>query len=518
MNQQQSPLSEAQQAALSRAVHRFRFTADELKQLSNQLENGDSLQRDLLICGLDPEYFIRHFVKIYDADTQDWIHFGLWVEQVDVLNALQLHQFVIVLKARQLGLTWLALSYALWLMLFRPIAVVLIFSKRDDEAMYLLSDERLRGMYERLPSHLKAQSFDVSNKHQLKLSNGSTAYAFPTTGGDSYTATFVICDEADLLPNLNKVLRSMKPTIDAGGKLMLLSRVDKTRPESPFKKIYRAAIAKTNGWFGIFLPWSIRPERDAAWYERMRRDALERTGSLDDLYEQYPSTPEEALSPVSLNKRLPPAWLNQCYVAKTPLDLSALPRAPQLAGLKVYEPPQSNSQYVIGVDCAEGLATSDDSVTTVVERNSGRQVAVLRGKITPTVHAVQTAKIATWYNKAKVMIESNNHGHACIAWFEENGQRGMLLSGHNGKVGWTTNALGKDLMYTTLTETIKDNACIIHDPDTFYQLQSIEVSTLSAPEGQHDDLAIGFALAISARHQRPRLSVSRAEHNLWGNR
>ena len=41
---------------------------------------------------------------------------------------------LVVLKARQLGISWLSLSYALWLMLFHPPATVLLFSLREEES------------------------------------------------------------------------------------------------------------------------------------------------------------------------------------------------------------------------------------------------------------------------------------------------------------------------------------------------------------------------------------------------
>ncbi len=57
---------------------------------------------------------------------------------------------LVILKARQLGISWLCLSYALWLMLFQAPATILLFSLREEEAKELLW--RLRGMYERLPA------------------------------------------------------------------------------------------------------------------------------------------------------------------------------------------------------------------------------------------------------------------------------------------------------------------------------------------------------------------------------
>ena len=97
---------------------------------------------------------------------------------------------------------------------------------------------RLRGMYDRLPPWLKVQGFLTDNDHEWALSNGSRALAFPTTAGDSYTATLAVVDEADLCPDLDRLMRAVKPTIDGGGRMVLLSRSDKSRPQSAFKRMY----------------------------------------------------------------------------------------------------------------------------------------------------------------------------------------------------------------------------------------------------------------------------------------
>ncbi len=444
-------------------------------------------------CAASPVYFVMHYCQIYDGETKRWIPFELWVEQIQTLILFHEHQEVIALKARQLGLSWLAICYGLWQMLFRPTAVVLIFSRREDEAIYLLSDERMKGVYSRLPSWIKnAIPSTVSSAKTWALANGSTARAFPTTGGDSYTATLAIVDEADIVPDLDKMLRAIKPTIDNGGKLFLISRVDKSRPNTAFKAVYRAAKAGRNSFAHIFLPWHVRPGRTKAWFERINREIFERTGSYDERKEQYPSTDVEALEPNELNKRIPPAWLSQCYqeaVYNNPYQTDFGD------SLRVFKPPHHERSYVIGADCAEGLPSSDDS-TSIVLDDKGEQVAVLQGKLTPTRHAVLTKRLSAIYNNAQIMVENNNHGHAFIGWYEHSGNQRLLMKGHNDKVGWTSNSLGKTLMYDKGAQHAHDADIVIHDMETLHQLQSIEQSTLRAPEQEHDDLADAYVLAL----------------------
>src|SRR5947208_1786691 len=82
----------------------------------------------------------------------------------------------------------------------------------------------------------------------------------------------------------------VKATIDTEGNGSLVTPSDKTQPEPPFKRVYRAAHEGGSPWQALFLPCHAHPGRDAAWYARQRDDIFSRTGSLDDLHEQYPAT------------------------------------------------------------------------------------------------------------------------------------------------------------------------------------------------------------------------------------
>ena len=333
----------------------------------------------------------------------------------------------------------------------------------------------------------------VASAHEWGLSNGSVARAFPSNSGDSYAATLAVVDEADLIPDLGSLLRSVKPTIDAGGKLVLLSRPDKSKPVSPFKRIYVEARrgGGMNGWKCIFMPWHAHPGRTQTWYEQQKVDIFSRTGALDDLAEQYPSTDTEALAPRSLDKRIPSHWLEAVYVEMEGTNPLGIP------GLSVYVEPQEGREYCIGADPAEGNPNSDDSALTVLDKLTGEEVAVVAGKIQPSTFASYVSQLSAWYNKAVCMVERNNHGHAVLLWLADN-SRAKVLKGHDDKEGWMSSSKGKALMYTGITDAIRDKEVVIHSFDSFAQLASIDGSTLSAPEGEYDDRADSFALAWQA--------------------
>lgn len=450
-------------------------------------------------CLENPAYFINAYCQIYDGET--WIPFTLWDEQVETLQKIIDNQLTIILKARQLGLTWLLLSYALWLMLFKPIATILIFSKRDDEAMYLLGEWRLKGIYKHLPQWMKDRNaIKADSAHTFSLDNGSVALGFPTTAGDGYVATLAIGDEADLIPNFNAWMGSVKPTIDAGGKLVLISRVDKSKPNSQFKQIYRAAKQKLNAYSAVFLAWWVRPERTQEWYDQQCKDSINNTGSLDYVHEQYPATDVEALAPNTLDKRIASAWLLQCYEEMSPIG-ELPPECPSIPQLQLYQLPEPQHKYVIGADPAEGNPTSDDSALTVLDAETWEEVAMLAGKFEPTVFAGYITSIGVYFNKASAFIERNNHGHAVIATLRDLGKL-EIIKGLDDKLGWLSNTKGNSILYDTAADAFRDHSTTIHSFETYNQLASIEGASLSAPDGDHDDRADSYCIALQGVKRR----------------
>lgn len=453
-------------------------------------------------CAADPFYFVNAYVQIYDNATRRWFPFRLWDEQRDALALMNEHRQTVFLKARQLGLSWLSLAKILHETQFLPIAEANIFSLREHEAAYLLGRERLKGMWSRLPLPLRS-ALVGENTTKLAFANGSNARAFPTTAGDSYSATIALIDEADLVPNLNSLLGSVMPSVDANGRIMLVSKSDKANPESEFKQIYRAAKAGKTDWKAMFLPWHVRPSRTKEWYDAKCRDALANSGSLDDVHQNYPATDAEALAPRSLDKRLPASWLQACYRESVPVALESLPDAPAIAELVVYEPPQPGRVYVLGCDPAEGLPGGDDTAIVVLARDTGEQVAECVGKLEPKrVTPDAVSRIAAYYNNAECMIERNNHGHAVIAGCEA--RRTRVIPGADDRPGWVSSILGKTVMYDTAADAVKNHETVIRSFVAFTQLASIDREKLEAPKGQHDDVATAYTLAILGRTRRPR--------------
>lgn len=413
---------------------------------------------------------------------------------------------LIVLKARQLGLTWLCVYEIVWLMLVKPGLQVGVYSLREEEAAAVI--QRVKDVFDRVQPQWKRRgggSPEKDNNTHWRMGNGSSVRGFSSRSGDSYTLGYVLVDEADLIDNLDQVLRKAEPTLSGGGYIRLVSRSDKTRPDSLFKKMYRAAIAGEGKWGAVFLPWWARPGRTEAWYQQERKTSLATRGNLDFVYEQYPASPAEALAPSESDKRFPMAWVEACSRLADPLGDDAV--GVSVAGLRVWEPPNPNDSYFIGGDPAEGNPTSDDSAAQVLNQH-GRQVARVRGRQQPAQFAHTLSVLSGWYvsnrtrgevGQAPVLVERNNHGHAVILALQNLYPQVPVALGRDGKPGWLSNAKGNAALYDDLADSLRAKEVLIRDEETAIQLQLIQGADLSAPEGMADDAADAFALADECR-------------------
>ncbi len=182
-------------------------------------------------------------------------------------------------------------------------------------------------------------------------------------------------------------------------------------------------------------------------------------------------------------------------------------KAPGIPGLLVYRLPIPGRKYVMGADPAEGNPTSDDSAVEVLDDLTGEEVALLSGKFEPSTFGSHIDKVGQWYNRARVLVERNNHGHAVLLWLRDN-SRLRRLPGWDSqpqdkerKDGWLSNSRGKSLLYDGMADAARDQLTIIHSFKVYNQLASIEGSTLRAPEGQMDDCSDAYVLAVQARNQ-----------------
>lgn len=434
--------------------------------------------------------------------------FHLWPAQVGVMWQLQTERLIIILKARQLGISWECCAYALWRSLFQAGVVVLIFSKGQDDANKMIS--RIKKLYDRLPDWLLAAvpALIKDNTEHLEWANGSRIESFPATqsAGRGDTASLVILDEAAFQQWADQLYTSLKPTIDAGGQLVILSTANGIG--NLFHRLWTKAIAGLSNYKAIFLPWWARPGRDAAWYAAQVADAT------DPLLvrQEYPATANEAFL-VSGRVRFPGEWIaKQSAHVRAGLPRDAWPKPVQgITGLTVYSLPQAGHRYVIGADVAEGLEHGDYSAAALIDQVTWEEVANLHGHWEPDEYAAHLVELASAYG-AIIGIERNNHGHAVISKArslisEKRTNTVRIAYGHDQRAGWLTTAQSKPQSIDGLAVALRDSLAKIHSQATLDEMQIYRVGangTTSAPPGYYDDRVMAWAIAlIIAARERP---------------
>lgn len=251
-------------------------------------------------CRNNLEYFVEKYGHIEDKDADDdqIQPFNLWDEQRKALRQFKNNKLNVILKARQLGITWLVLHYALWV-LIHPGKTVIGLSRTEDEAQELV--RRMSVILDNMRSLFSPKNDQPINWENATWENTSLILTihfpglpdsvfkcFPSSpnAARSFTANLIIFDEWAFQQFAEDIWKAGFPTINrpSGGQVIGLSTIERG---SFFEKVF---TDPDNGFNKIFIPWYADPRRDEAWYENTKKTMG------DMITQEYPATIEEALT------------------------------------------------------------------------------------------------------------------------------------------------------------------------------------------------------------------------------
>jgi len=89
----------------------------------------EKIVKEVVKSGKKPVYFINTYCKI-PHPGKGLIPFKTFDFQADLVDDLALHRFIVVLKARQLGISTITAAYVAWLVLFHRDKNVLIVATK----------------------------------------------------------------------------------------------------------------------------------------------------------------------------------------------------------------------------------------------------------------------------------------------------------------------------------------------------------------------------------------------------
>lgn len=253
----------------------------------------DVVQEEFEYCRNHPAYFIRTYCQIEDKDADGlMIPFEMWPAQEKALYSIAAHRLNIILKARQIGFTWLCLAYILHDLVFNIGHTGIAFSKTEIDAFELgrrfsvLLNESGRRMLEHLGIYVVKL-----NKREVSVIGGGIAsrfLCFPASpeAGRSYTGNIILYDEFAFNPSAAEMWVGALPTVNRpnGGKIIVLSTMKRG---TKYEDIWND---DENGFNRIFLGCFADPRRTWAWYEDTQRAMGKK------ILQEYPRNVGEALA------------------------------------------------------------------------------------------------------------------------------------------------------------------------------------------------------------------------------
>jgi len=190
--------------------------------------------------------------------------------------------------------------------------------------------------------------------------------------------------------------------------------------------------------------------------------------------------------------------------------------------LWIYEDPIVGRTYVLWADPAEGIereSGTDPTAWGVLDAQTGEDVAVFLGYITPSELARQIDKWGRIYNDALVAVERNNHGGTVLLLLSDRHAYPNIYH-HSDRLkddgeeekrpGFPTNVTTRPIMLDDLDMAIREGSYQPIDLRMKQQMQSFHVNAkgrAEAKSGKHDDLVLGRAIGQQVRGKTNNVSV-----------
>lgn len=410
----------------------------------------------------DPFFFVENLKILHP--TLGRVPFLMYPYQKMVLAAFLTHQLTIVKKFRQGGLTELLAAYALWFAQNRPAKNIQILSIKDRVAKRVL--KRIKNMYISSPDHLclpiiNGRPGDYGTAQEMEFSNQSIITSIPTTedAGRSEACSLFIMDEAAIIKWASSIWAAMFPTISTGGQAILNSTPFGVN--NLYHKTWVDAIANGNGFYPINLTWDMHPDRDMAWYLKMK-NALGPRRTAQEIDGDFLASGNSVFDLVDIKA--------------IEDELSEYPTLERRhnGSLLIFKQPERGVAYTLGADVATGRA-HDYSAFTIMDRY-GEEAAVFKGKIPTYKFRDLVGEMGKKYNWAKLAVEGNDIGEGINSNLQEQSYPNMyyhlelLKEKGTGRPtekkvpGWLTTMKNRSLVIDELENDVRTEGIICKDP------------------------------------------------------
>lgn len=466
-----------------------------------------------------------------------------WPHVMMMVAALLSYRHISVMKARQIGLSTIIAAYVLWLILFHKGAVVLLFSRAEDQSIELL--RKSRSMYTQLPPFMRLE-LSPDSRDELGVPVMGTqvlALSSKPDAGISFSPSLIVFDEHAFHEFDSALYSSAMPaTEQVGGQAVSLSTPSPFNSDCLHTRLFVGAmtgecmdcdelftwetyplheghnIKRQNDYLPLFFGWDVIPGRDEAWYERVRGaiPSEELKGLSRELYmaKNFPNTIGEALSSATTVEVFDRSALNymkdQCRI---PINFKQTEDKTRWGDLDcdichIYKDYHVGNFYIAASDISEGVG-GDYSVTGIMDVRALEIVAdIMSKRLSEPDFAYHTVKLLERYHSPLWWPEANLKGRTVIEKALEMGYRRIGKRDKGKEVGkpgqryghWTSDDSRVD-MFGTLLPAINDNQVTIFNREGLEQFYHVVSNVnrggrIEAQSGKHDDYVMMTAILL----------------------
>ena len=445
-------------------------------------------------CAKDEWHWMTKYVKVEDKNRGLILNFEPWEHLFELLTLYHGEKRIIILKARQVGVSWFWAAIALHIALFVPNSSILMLSKTEDDAISFKSKAMF--IYRHLPEWMKQPTGKDNDSTTTFPIMESQIRSFPATEGSGRgeTATLVLLDEWAFHPYAETNMTAILPTVENATIVGISTANGRGGTGKYYYETWTKAEAGNSNFKPIFLSYDVVPGRDEDFLFAVSKDM-----AAYKVKGEYPRSAEEAF-----------ILSGTCM-----FDLERLGVMPItdvfsiLMGIcEIYKNPVPNHDYVAGIDTALGIAGGDYSVCQIVDVLTGEVVAKVRGRIPIEEFGPLVYQLLKSYGHPFVIVEMQFQGSIVIKALKDGNTEDTGYPVHKiyhrskNNAGWHTNESNRNNILAELESGIRTGVCVFYSDNTLTELLSFgyndDNGKFEALSG-HDDEVMSLALAWHAR-------------------
>ena len=483
--------------------------------MSDKKQLKEAIKREYAKCATDPTYFLGKY-GIIQHPVKGKVNFNLYDFQEKSLKSFMKHDYNIVLKARQLGLSTLTAGYALWMMTFQQDKNILVIATKQETAKNLVT--KVRVMHANLPGWLKQPCVE-DNKLSLRYKNGSQikAVASSEESGRSEALSLLIIDEAAFIDKIDTIWGAAQQTLATGGRALVISTPNGVG--NFFHKTWVDAENGVNDFNFIKLHWSVHPEREQEWRDEQDK-LLGPSLAAQECDCDFITSGRGVIDGLLLEQ------MKESSV-REPMEKRGID-----SNYWIWQPPNYTKNYVVSADVSRGDGT-DYSAFHIIDVETLEQVAEYKGKISTQDFGNMLVNVASEYNNALLVVENNNIGWAAIQQVIDREYPNLFYTSkdlqyvdvqhqitnkyrsqeRNMVPGFSTTSKTRPLIVAKLEEMFREESVMVHSQRLIDELFVFiyNGNRAEAMTGYNDDLVMSFAIALWVRDTALRLRAEGIE-------